>query len=174
MPQVRKLDPEEVQTLENKGKGTRKLVEEQYDAIFADYEVGDYGEAILDDGENRLTTRNRMKAAATRRGLGINFRRTTGDLIRFQIIEHSNGNGDGITGESASTALIEEGSAAPISSEAPPKNKGGRPKKQDKGAIDRLEEIAGKVQDAAKGALEDMGLREPAKRKGGRPKKSAA
>jgi len=27
------------------GKGLRKLTEEQYDAILADYEVGDYGEA---------------------------------------------------------------------------------------------------------------------------------
>jgi hypothetical protein len=174
MPQVRKLAPEEVQTIQNKGKGTRKITEEQYDALLAGFEVGEYGEATLDEGENRLTTRNRMKAAATRRGLGINFRRTTGDLIRFQIVEHTNGNGDGIIGESASTALIEKGSAAPISSEAPPKNKGGRPRKQEKGAMDRLEEIAGKVQDAAKGALEDMGLREPAKRKGGRPKKNPA
>jgi hypothetical protein len=38
--------------------------------------------------------------------------------------------------------------------------------------MERLGEIAGKVQDAAKGALEDIGLREPAKRKGGRPKKN--
>jgi hypothetical protein len=33
MPQVRKLAPEEVQDIQNKGKGLRKLVEEQYDAI---------------------------------------------------------------------------------------------------------------------------------------------
>jgi len=139
MPQVRKLDPSEVQTIENKGIGLRKQTEKLYDSILADYEVGDYGEAVLDEGENRLTVRNRMKAAATRRGLGINFRRTSGDLIRFQIVEQGNGtennngsSGNGISGESASTALIEEGSAAPISSEAPPapaKRKGGRPKK---------------------------------------------
>jgi hypothetical protein len=91
MPQVRKLDPSEIKAYQDKGKGTRKLVEEQYDAILADYEVGEYGEALLDEGENRLTVRNRMKAAATRRGIGINFRRTTDDLLRFQIIEHSNG-----------------------------------------------------------------------------------
>ncbi len=130
MPQVRKLDPEEVKTFQNKGKGTRKLIEEQYDAIFADYEVGEYGEAVLDEGENRLTVRNRMKAAATRRGLGINFRRTTGDLLRFQITEASKGEGspDGVT---PAPEILE---AAPIASEAPPapakpKGKGGRPRK---------------------------------------------
>jgi hypothetical protein len=131
MPQVRKLAPEEVQTIENKGKGTRKLTEEQYDAILADYEVGEYGEAVLDKGENRLTVRNRLKAAATRRGLGITFRRTNGDLLRFQIVDGSSGNSSEseISGESASTALIEEPAPAPVSAEAPPKRKGGRPKK---------------------------------------------
>jgi hypothetical protein len=42
---VRKLDPEEVKTIENKGKGPRRLIEEEYDAFLSDYEVGDYGEA---------------------------------------------------------------------------------------------------------------------------------
>ena len=121
MPQVRKLNPEEVKAYQDKGKGTRKLVEEQYDAIFADYEVGEFGEAVLDEGENRLTVRNRMKAAATRRGMGIEFRRTSGDLLRFQMVEHSNGNGAAAPVE---TPVV-------ISSEppAPAKKKGGRPKK---------------------------------------------
>src|SRR5215211_5380512 len=91
MPNFRKLEPEEVKTYENKGKGTRKLTEELYDSILADYAVGDYGEAVLDEGENRLTVRNRMKAAASRRGISINFRRTQGDLLRFQVVEHTNG-----------------------------------------------------------------------------------
>jgi hypothetical protein len=120
MPNFRKLEPEEVQNLENKGKGTRKLTEELYDAILADYEVGEYGEAILDEGENRLTVRNRMKAAATRRGIDVDFRRTTGNLIRFQVVEQSNGNGKAV----AEPPPV-------VSSEPPakPKGKGGRPKK---------------------------------------------
>src|SRR5215470_15704344 len=93
MPQLRKLAPEEVQAIENKGKGARKLVEEQYDAFLSDYEVGDYGEAELDQDEKRLTVRNRLKAAATRRAIGIAFRRTQGDIIRFQMVTPSNGNG---------------------------------------------------------------------------------
>jgi hypothetical protein len=122
MPQVRKLAPEEVQELQNKGKGQRKLVEEQYDAILSEYEVGDYGEATLDSEENRLTVRNRLRAAATRREIDIEFRRTQGDLIRFKIVEHSNGKGE---------AVVEEPPPV-VSSEPPPapaKRKGGRPKK---------------------------------------------
>lgn len=95
-------------------------LQELYDSILADYAVGDYGEAVLDEGENRLTVRNRMKAAATRRGIGINFRRTQGDLIRFQIIEHSNG--------AVAAAPVEPPPAAP-EPVASAKKKGGRPKK---------------------------------------------
>jgi hypothetical protein len=125
MPNFRKLEPEEVKAYQNKGKGTRKLVEEEYDAILADYAVGEYGEATLDEGDNRLTVRNRMKAAATRRGIGINFRRTNGDLLRFQIIEHSNGNGT-----VAAAAPVEPPPVIASEPPAKPKGKGGRPKKK--------------------------------------------
>src|SRR5215510_7424876 len=86
MPTVRKLALEEVQTIENKGKGQRKLTEEQYDSFLADYQVGDYGEAELGDDENRLTVRNRFKAAATRRGIGLDFKRTKGKILRFKVL----------------------------------------------------------------------------------------
>lgn len=86
MPNVRKLSQEEVRALENKGKGQRKLVEEEYDTILGEYSENDYGEALLEPGENRLTVRNRLKAAARRRGLAIDFRRTKDDLLRFQVV----------------------------------------------------------------------------------------
>ncbi|MEN9937986.1 MAG: hypothetical protein RLZZ387_4565, partial [Chloroflexota bacterium] len=69
MPSVRKLAPEEVRAIENRGKGQRKIIEEQYDEIMSEYGPGDYGEADLMPEENRLTVRNRIKAAAARRGL---------------------------------------------------------------------------------------------------------
>ena len=121
MPQVRKLAPEEVQTIENKGKGLRKITEEQYDAFLSDYEVGDYGEAELDDGEKRLTVRNRLKAAGTRRNVGIEFKRTQGNIIRFQLTAADQGNGQGMP-----PAIPEVVSSEPP---APPKRKGGRPRK---------------------------------------------
>ena len=116
MPQVRKLAPEEVQALQNKGKGQRKLVEEEYDAILGEYAIGEYGEAILEPEENRLTVRNRLRAAAGRRDLGILFRRTSGDLVRFQIIVPS-------------ASAAEEPAPAAAAPAAPEKRKGGRPKK---------------------------------------------
>jgi len=120
MPQVRKLAPDEVQVLQNNGKGQRKLVEEQYDAFLSDYLVGDYGEAVLEPGENRLTIRNRIKAAARRRGLGVDFRRTSGELLRFKIAEQ---NTNGAPKRSRKVA-------SPEPPPAPAKRKGGRPKKQ--------------------------------------------
>jgi hypothetical protein len=85
MPILRKLDPQEVQTLEDKGKGVRKITEERYDRAIADFEVGDYGELTPDDGENRLTSRNRLKAAASRRGLSVTFLRNRGEAMRFKV-----------------------------------------------------------------------------------------
>ena len=127
MPQIRKLTPAEVQTLEYKPTGQRKLIEEQYDAILSDYAAGEYGEAALEPDENRLTVRNRLRAAAVRRGLGIDFRRTNGDFIRFQIVDHTGGNGAPAAGsEAAATEAV-----AAVSSDLPPKvaKPRGRPKK---------------------------------------------
>jgi hypothetical protein len=121
MPRVRKLAPEEVQVIENKGKGLRKITEEQYDAFLSDYEVGDYGEAELEGDEKRLTVRNRLKAAAKRRDIGIDFKRTQGDIIRFKIIAPGSGNG-----KSTPAVVPAVVSSAPS---APAKRKGGRPKK---------------------------------------------
>ena len=59
-----------MQTIQNKGKGLRKLVEEEYDAILSDYAVGEYGEAALEPDEKLLTVRNRTKAAGWPAQLG--------------------------------------------------------------------------------------------------------
>src|SRR5215510_9931356 len=102
MPTVRKLAPEEIQTIENKGKGQRKLTEEQYDSFLAEYAVGDYGEAELGDDENRLTVRNRFKALDSSK----DGQATANGTGRAQAIQ----------------PVIEE-------PPAPPKKKGGRPRK---------------------------------------------
>jgi hypothetical protein len=120
MPQVRKLAREEVQAIENKGKGLRKLTEQQYDAFLSEYEVGDYGEAELDEGEKRLTVRNRLRAAASRREVGIEFKRIHGDIIRFRIVA------PGSTGRGAPEVVPEVVSSEPP---VPAKRKGGRPRK---------------------------------------------
>ena len=128
MPQIRKLTPAEIQTLEYKPIGQRKLIEEQYDTILSDYAAGEYGEAALEPDENRISVRNRLRAAAVRRGLGIDFRRTNGDFIRFQIVDHTGGNGaPAAVPEVVATEVV----AAVVSSDLPPKvaKPRGRPKK---------------------------------------------
>ena len=85
MPVVRKLTPEETHILERRTKGARRLVEEQYDALLAGFEIGEYGEVTPGPGENRTTVRNRLRAAAIRRELALVFLRTRGDAIRFRI-----------------------------------------------------------------------------------------
>jgi hypothetical protein len=128
MPQIRKLTPAEVQTLEYKPTGQRKLIEKQYDAILSDYAAGEYGEAALEPDEKRLTVRNRLRSAAVRRGLDINFRRTNGDFIRFQVV-------DPVGGRSAPAAIPEAIAAevvtTVVSADLPPKaaKPRGRPKK---------------------------------------------
>lgn len=124
MPSVRKLTNQEVDQINNKGKGQRKLVEEAYDAILSEYEPGNYGEATLETDENRLTVRNRLKAAAGRRGFDIDFKRTGGDLIRFQIVSRANGN------RQADAVVMPVAAPEPEPAPAAPaKRKGGRPKK---------------------------------------------
>src|SRR4051812_7067089 len=122
MPTVRKLEPAEVETLEYKPKGQRKHTEEQYDGYLADFAIGAYGEAIIDEGEHRLTVRNRFKAAATRRGLTLEFRRTSDPLVRFKVA----GNGHLDEQPQAAEPVPEpEPEPPPV----PAKRKGRRPKK---------------------------------------------
>lgn len=120
MPVVRKLEPGEVQDIENKGKGQRKLTEELYDRYLAEFGEGDWGEAILDGNENRLTVRNRFKAAAKRRGVSLEFRRTSEQLLRFKIV-----------GEDSQPAFVSAPAIVHVEPAPPPpaKKRGGRPKK---------------------------------------------
>jgi hypothetical protein len=117
------LSAEEVQAIENKGKGIRKLTEDQYDGALAGFEVGDYGEIMPDPDEKRLTCRNRLKAAASRRGLSLTFLRSSGEAMRFKVSA-----GDGYVGEQPEVVEPEPG-PTPVSSDAPPKRRGGRPRK---------------------------------------------
>ncbi|MFO7168879.1 MAG: hypothetical protein DIU80_012730 [Chloroflexota bacterium] len=87
MPVVRKLTESEVRTLERKRLGVRRAIEQEYDRYLADFAPGDYGEVTLDEGDNRLTVRNRLKAAAARHDppLTLAFQRTRGNLLRFYV-----------------------------------------------------------------------------------------
>ena len=132
MPKMRKLSVDEVRTIERKNKGQRKVVEEQYDTFLADYTLGDYGEAELEDGEKRITVRNRLKAAALRQGVGLEFRRTKGDTLRFHVVSPDSVI-DSDEDDDEESDRVSHAVVVPVSSEEPPtapKRRGRRKKSE--------------------------------------------
>jgi hypothetical protein len=127
MPSVRKLTQDEVKALENRGKGQRKLIEEEYDGILNEYSIGDYGVADLGDSEKRMTVRNRLKAAAGRRKLALEFRRTKGPQLRFRVMEAGGAPSKPAPARKKATAGAAPVAAAP-EPEKPARKRGGRKK----------------------------------------------
>lgn len=111
MPVLRKLAPEEVQAIVNveKEPSQRQRVAEEYDSYLADFVIGDYATVELGEDEARLTVANRLKAAAQRRDVALRFLRTTGNLMRFQVVDSDH-------------AVSEDGS--PLGSDTPPNASG--------------------------------------------------
>jgi hypothetical protein len=93
MPQLRKLSSAEVHTLEYQGSDQRQRQSATYDALLADFQVGDYGIAELVPGEKRPTVYTRLRAAAQRRGLSLRFLRTSGAALRFCVEGDHTGGG---------------------------------------------------------------------------------
>lgn len=85
MPTLRKLTQEEGRALDAKPLGQRARIAVENDRYLVDFAPGDYGEVQLDAADNRLTVRNRLQAAAARRGVALTFRRTTGPKLRFRV-----------------------------------------------------------------------------------------
>ena len=81
MPSFRKLDPAEVQAPVPRPPSERARVAQEYDALLEGFIVGDHGRAELVEGERRVTVRQRLQAAARRRGLALRFRPGRGPLI---------------------------------------------------------------------------------------------
>ena len=80
MPSFRKLSPAEVAALDLRPASARVVIALAYDDYLAAFEVGDYGQAALIDGERRAVVRQRLQAAARRRGLALRFRSGPGPL----------------------------------------------------------------------------------------------
>jgi hypothetical protein len=135
VPNVRKLSNEEVRTIERKTLGLRRAIEAEYDTFLRDFAPGDYGEAVLEPEEKRLTVRSRLKAAAARQTppLQLTFPRTRDKaVVRFKVGEAAqNGASEAVAAPTAAP-VVEE--AKPVASDAPPPRKPGRPRKNPEGA----------------------------------------
>jgi hypothetical protein len=89
MPIVRKLTAEEVAELErktSKGDNARAEIARQYDQFLIEFSPNEHGEVELEEGESKLNIRNRLKGAAARRGLKLEFIRTNGIVVRFKVL----------------------------------------------------------------------------------------
>jgi hypothetical protein len=81
MPTVRKISEDEFHKV-----GIRKAVEHEYDEFLSNFGPGEYGCVELNrDDPTKQTVRNRLAAAADRKGLVIRFLKTKGDNIRFVV-----------------------------------------------------------------------------------------
>jgi hypothetical protein len=104
MPQFRRLSAHEVEREIHRRSSVRQVVAQEYDGYVRAFDPGDYGEATIAAEEKRLTVRNRLQAAAARRGLTLAFLRVRGgDLLRFVVSERA----------------APEPTAAPLPAEAP-------------------------------------------------------
>jgi len=86
MPVVRKLDLEEVQTIERKHTSLRKQREMEYDALVAEFHDGDYIEITPDAGETRMTIRHQVNKAAMRAGVSLEWMRGNGSVMKLKVV----------------------------------------------------------------------------------------
>lgn len=85
MPSLPKLSPAEIAALHQRPLGARAQIAQEYDAYLADFVAGDYGRAGLAAGERRAVVRQRLQAAARRRGLALRFRPGPGVALIFHV-----------------------------------------------------------------------------------------
>jgi len=83
MPRFRKLSEAEIPA-NPPTLSARAQVAQEYDAHLAAFAIGEYGRAELIAGERRDTVRQRLQAAARRRGLALRFRPGPG-LLTFRV-----------------------------------------------------------------------------------------
>jgi hypothetical protein len=84
MPTVTKLVPDTVTFV--RGVSERQRIAALYDALLADFAAGDWGDVLLEAGDERAVVSRRLKAAAARRDLAVHFRQRRDDRLRFQVV----------------------------------------------------------------------------------------
>ncbi len=138
MPTIRKLDADEGRR-GGKPLSARTQVQREYDAYLAEFAPDEYGEAVINDDESKLTVRNRLRAAAERRGLDIDFLRTPGPAIRFQLTTPS---AEQASGED-SDEVAESGAANESSAEGGAESNGGSGNSQEEEQFRQQEQAEG-------------------------------
>lgn len=69
-----------------KSDGQRKHVAAEYDALLFMFHAHDCVSVGLDEDDNRITVKNRLEAAAKRRGMWIKWYRGSKTGLRFKLM----------------------------------------------------------------------------------------
>ncbi|MBM2809703.1 MAG: hypothetical protein HW416_462 [Chloroflexi bacterium] len=83
MPIFRRLSSEEVAALRARRRGSVDLSE--YSDFVRDLAVGEGGELVLSDAEQKRTVKRRLTRAARQMNKDVRYRRSEGNLIRFEV-----------------------------------------------------------------------------------------
>lgn len=85
MPSVRRLTPEEVQTIERKGSSQRQQRDALYDELVRQFATGDYAEVELEAGDTKPTVRSNINKAAMRAGMDLTWLRGQSGTLKFKV-----------------------------------------------------------------------------------------
>jgi hypothetical protein len=83
MPSFRRLNPEEVAAL--RARNARAVDLSEYREFLQDLAPGDGGEIALGAGDERRTVKRRLTTAANRMNKKLRYRRSTDDVLRFEV-----------------------------------------------------------------------------------------
>jgi len=83
MPTFRRLSAEEVAEMRARRRGSVDLTE--YSNFIRGLDLGEGGEVSLADAEQKRTVKRRLTRAARQMNKDVRYRRSEGNLIRFEI-----------------------------------------------------------------------------------------
>lgn len=86
MPTFRKLTAEELESYRTPMSGKRAKIRTEYRNYLEQIKLGQGGELILNEGEKKVTIKNRLKRAAKEMNLKIQFKRSSPNTARFIVL----------------------------------------------------------------------------------------
>ena len=83
MPKFRRLSPEEIAAMRSYRRGTVDLTE--YRTFLTGLGEGEGGEVALESSDVKRTVKRRLTRAAHLMGKEVRYRRTEGNVVRFEV-----------------------------------------------------------------------------------------
>jgi hypothetical protein len=83
MPTFRRLNADEVAAMRARRRGSVDLTE--YTEFIRALDAGEGGEVVLGDSEQKRTVKRRLTRAARQLSKDVRYRRSEGNVIRFEV-----------------------------------------------------------------------------------------